>query len=220
MSREFSSFLSHAHEVLREYRYARKIRSSNSFQSIVDKVDVFLLFDMDINQPNLTICGVNNRDGIGCIWQLELSHDKVKTHMEDDIGMYDDNGISLFGSTFAHALMKDHVVSEDVILSQSPIFPLVLSYDIGGMKMEASIDIPLLQGNLKPKVVSLLRPVTGLSSSHSESIPFTSQEVNSSSSKILVAETKPDEEEYINQPVAAKRRKVGGTGLLAGGRRK
>lgn len=225
-STAFSEFAADVFTSLSSPRFAKKIapavvRSSSSYEA-------FMMLEMDGEETIvLAICAVNYDIKETRLWRLQLTEDTLLHHMEEDVGICDEEGIRKFGSRFVNALQMvlyyDPAAIVESSLEANSDISLHLVYNIADLRAETVLQLPLLQDKLHIDIYKLMIPSQLLSPPLVRKINSTSacsQDVGPSLSSSTQNALKLDQALYVPQPEAAKRRKGGGVNLMVSGRRR
>lgn len=215
-------------------RFAKRISSTGGSQ-----LDAFLMLELDSTESFLlSICGVNHEVKECRLWSLCMTEEVIRRHMEDDVGICDEDGIKSFAPRMAAALRKNlyfdssALLEESNALSMSRGMSLYLVYDIGDLRADTTIEIPLVQRGLDPIIFKLMTPsellapppLSGISNQPISSLTGPLTEASTATLLVsghnAVTTDDVDKNAYITQPEAAKRRKGGGVKLMGGGRRR
>lgn len=236
MPSSFADFASQVWTALASPRYCRRILPAVITNSVTH--EAFLTLECThADYLILSICALNRITSETRIWSLRLTEDALTAHMEEDLGIYDRDGIRNFGTRFAAALKKDIYLDLSSVLEQPEpdgqvgSLSLHVVYDIADLRADTVLLIPLLQAKLREEIFHLMLPIQLLPPS---AVGGTAGVVSANSlskfSELLPAQQGmppgdvsttegADGDAYVSQPDAAKRRKGGGVKLSASRRR-
>jgi hypothetical protein len=237
MTSELSAFISDVRTELGCSKLVKFIGTESRTHGDLRSLEYIIFIDLTSDEyGNVVALAAADREmNTSIIWSLELTLDVIKRHMEEEVGICDENGIKNFGRQFCRAIKSGCIIFDDSYAkNEIALFPLNLYYEIGELRIGANLQLPLLQAKLPLTIFRLLCPEgSGYESSLVEvkckqgfskrSNPETEIVSAAGSSLSQVVDSALNSEDDTRDAIAVrqvKRRKGGGVNLFASSRRK
>ena len=236
MSSELSSFISDVRAELGSSKFCKSIGTGSRIHGDNLAPEYILILDLtsDDDHNIIAVCAADCENSKSIVWSLEITLDVIKRHMEDEVGICDENGIRNFGRQFCRAIKhRCSILDSSYAKNEVTSFPLSLSYEIGELRIGANLQLPLLQSKLPLTLFRLLCPegliletlIGGKSkqgfakrgNGESESISVSGSSLTQVFDSALNSEDDGGDAIAVRQ---VKRRKGGGVNLFASSKRK